>query len=282
MTKRSVLKKHISSLSEIKSIVNAMKNLSLMETNKVNKLISTQSRVVDTIQKVILDFLSYHQAIAKSLSSEEPKLCILIGSERGFCGNFNELLLKHWHEKRANVKTIAVGNKLVAKMQKDSPDIIKINGANIAQEIVPVVLSLIKELGQIYVKSQFLIDIRNWEIIFNTDTDQGIAPKTFRPFTDLIGQATPAFPVAPLLYLDPEDFFLKLTEQYLYAILYQNFYYSFIAENNQRLKHMDAALNWMDKKNNELKLKLNEFRQEEITEEIEVMSLSAHEILLTE
>lgn len=48
-----------------------------------------------------------------------------------------------------------------------------------------------------------------------------------------------------------------------------------MVDNRQRLLHMDGAVRWLDKSSEELLLHYNRLRQEEITEEIEVILLSA-------
>ena len=60
-------------------------------------------------------------------------------------------------------------------------------------------------------------------------------------------------------------------------MLYRAFYLSFLAENRDRLRHMDGALQTLDKNWNQLHRMSNVLRQEEITEELEVIMLSAAE-----
>ena len=66
-----------------------------------------------------------------------------------------------------------------------------------------------------------------------------------------------------------------LTGHYLYAALNAVLYSSLMAENRQRQVHMDRALQRLDEDSARLQLTYNIQRQEEITEEIEVILLSA-------
>ncbi len=52
-------------------------------------------------------------------------------------------------------------------------------------------------------------------------------------------------------------------------------YSSLMAENQQRQAHMDRALQRLDEDSARLRLRYNNQRQEEITEEIEIILLSA-------
>jgi F-type H+-transporting ATPase subunit gamma len=51
-------------------------------------------------------------------------------------------------------------------------------------------------------------------------------------------------------------------------------YSSLMAENQRRIQHMDAAVRRLERTSTELLQKRNVLRQEEITEEIEVIMLS--------
>lgn len=79
----------------------------------------------------------------------------------------------------------------------------------------------------------------------------------------------------PLLNLDPLVFATDLIDQHLFSLLHEVFYSSLMAENLRRFRHMDQAVQRLEKDMVELVLKRNSLRQEEITEEIEVIMLSA-------
>ena len=81
------------------------------------------------------------------------------------------------------------------------------------------------------------------------------------------------FAYPPLLNLTPEELYPQLLEQYLFSVLYRAFYLSFLEENRERLRHMEAALDTLETHLNRLKREGNALRQEEITEEIEVILL---------
>ncbi|HEU5407471.1 MAG TPA: F0F1 ATP synthase subunit gamma, partial [Nitrospira sp.] len=62
---------------------------------------------------------------------------------------------------------------------------------------------------------------------------------------------------------------------HLFSLLHEVFYSSLMAENLHRFQHMDQAIHRLEKDRGELVRKRNSLRQEEITEEIEVIMLSA-------
>jgi F-type H+-transporting ATPase subunit gamma len=79
---------------------------------------------------------------------------------------------------------------------------------------------------------------------------------------------------APLLYLPPQGLLTGLVEEYLFAALYGLLYSSLMAESQRRMQHMDTAVRRLEKTSAELVRNRNSLRQEEITEEIEVIMLS--------
>ncbi|MDD2677715.1 MAG: F0F1 ATP synthase subunit gamma, partial [Methylacidiphilaceae bacterium] len=81
--------------------------------------------------------------------------------------------------------------------------------------------------------------------------------------------------VPPLLQISPRHFSEDLVETYLLAGLHEAIYSSLAAENRKRMEHMQNALDRLDKRIAELTGAANRLRQEEITEEIEVILLSA-------
>ncbi|MEQ1531113.1 MAG: F0F1 ATP synthase subunit gamma, partial [Methylococcales bacterium] len=77
-----------------------------------------------------------------------------------------------------------------------------------------------------------------------------------------------------ILNLPPVDFFSDLVQHYLFAVLHEIFYISLMAENQRRLQHLEGAVKHLDDETSRLRRKAQIYRQEEITEEIEVILLN--------
>jgi F-type H+-transporting ATPase subunit gamma len=98
MTRRHEIEEHLRSLQDIREIMGSMKSLSLMETRKLARFLSSQQRVVHSIEQAAADFL----AVYPQLSTPPAVSCnvyILIGSEQGFCGDFNQTLIDAFDER---------------------------------------------------------------------------------------------------------------------------------------------------------------------------------------
>ena len=147
MSKRHELQHQLEAYSEIRDILGAMKNLALMETRKLTRFLATQHRVVQGIEIATVDLLNFYPDIATGSGQNHP-VYLLIGSERGFCGDFNEAVKSAWEtyaqkltQKESTV--IVVGYRLSTKLQEDPRIAASLDGAGIAEEVEAVLTRLI-------------------------------------------------------------------------------------------------------------------------------------------
>ena len=272
MSKLSDLKAHIHTLGEIKSILNAMKNLSIVEMTKVSRLLATHGKVAATIQEALADFESFYQSLRPDPGAK-GLLCVLIGSERGFCGGFNEQIVSHFEKAGAGYKIVrflVIGRKLAMKFEGD-PRLAGIMDGPSAAEEIPATISDLCEKLRVY--SEF-----RWLVIHNDGGESKLETLETNPLETRTKKVTTSFPFPPLLYLPPAQIYPLLLEQNLFAMLYGIFYLSFMAENRERLRHMEGALGKIEKDWSRMTLRANALRQEEITEELEVILLNADSV----
>ncbi|MDE3019460.1 MAG: F0F1 ATP synthase subunit gamma [Nitrospirota bacterium] len=277
MSKRQELAKHLGTLHELSEIMGAMKNLALMESHKLTRFLSTQRRVVATIESAATDFFTFYPELMVH-PSEAESVYLVIGSERGFCGDFNEALLDAaWTQVRErHVHTpllITVGHKLAAKVVGDERVIASIEGPNVVEEAQPVLIHLMDTLNGLHARSESFSPL-TLTVLFNRADETGIHLQAFQPFRQF-GRGAGRFSHPPLLNMPPRSFLASLIDQYLFAVLHEVFYSSLMAENRRRFQHMDNAIQRMEREASDLARRRNVLRQEEITEEIEVIMLSA-------
>lgn len=263
MSKSRELQLHIEQLEEIRSILNAMKNLAFMVLYKVSRLQPLQSQIVSHIENSAVTFLGVYPNVVTPIYSDEP-IYIVIGSERGFCGDFNEQLLESLtHEPHA--KIIAIGLRLMGKLENYSYNVIAtLTGANVEEDVSQVVEKLFEQFDQLPENQTFIALYHDYP---NDEIKQ-------RQILPLILPATPSNKSLEL-NLPPEHFFAHLFKQYLLAALQEILYLSLLIENRRRLQHLDGAVQHLDKQTQTLNRKSQTFRQEEITEEIEVILLGS-------
>jgi len=271
MTRRHQQITHRRKLSEIRNIMNSMKTLAIMETHKLERFIESQSTMAITIENMAADFLHFNPQVLPSIEPTS-NIILLIGSERGFCGDFNEQVIKKLdlsftNTLQNNTTLIAVGSKLHPLLNETDHKVIFIEGAGVVEEIFSVVDSLAKILGDSQ-KSAFLNVLHHSSNHNELVVEQLLPPFQKMPETKK-NSSTP-----PLLNITSREFFLDLTEHYLFNSLHRILYMSLMIENQHRIQHLENATHHLDEKTEELKHKINALRQEEIIEEIEVILLN--------
>jgi len=278
MSKLRDLEAQIRSLNEIKEIMNAMKNLSLMETHRLERLLDTQRRAVSTIESASADFFFFRPHLT-SRAEEFRDVYLLIGSERGFCGDFNESLLRAMDDHGgvpAGTALVVIGSKLGNKMVDDPRVTAFVDGATVVEEIASVAANLAQALSRVSSLRRGAAPLR-LTVFHNHPPHESVEVSVVGPFKQPEPK-NPPFAYAPLLNLKPGSFLRALAGQYLEAALQELLYRSLAAENQRRLRHMDSAVRRLERTLADLVRRRNTLRQEEITEEIEVIMLGAERL----
>jgi len=270
VTRRHQLADRLAGLREVRAILSAMKNIALMELRALAGLLEHQRRAMATIERAAADFLCFHAPPGEAAPA--ATVCIVIGSERGFCGEFNEALEAEARAVRARgERLVAVGARLADRLEEaDGGGLLA--GANVAEELSAVLQRVAAELERVQ-RAAPPGPLRVKAVYQNPD---GSGPLT-RTIAPLPLPERPPRPraYAPRLTLAPPEFFAGLLEQALLMSLQEAFSVSLIAENRRRLEQMEGALRRLDEITANLARRLNASRQEEITQEIEVIMLSA-------
>ena len=278
MSQHSDMELHLHHLSEMRNILNAMKNLAFMESRKLSRLLQSQTQMVSDLQRVAADFLSFYP-YHESVNEARHDIYLLIGSERGFCGNFNAKLLQMFDMRypltnEQSYAIIVIGDKLRKYLKTDPRVASFIAGACFEEEIESVLNATVSAVNKLQQQYGY---ISLTAVYHAEETDQITSQSVLPPFQMAI--KTTNFTCAPLLNLPAADFFTDMSEQYLLAALHEIAYNSLMIENNWRAQHLDNAVNRLDKNTEILKQKSRMLRQEAITEEIEVIMLGAENML---
>lgn len=275
MTRRHEIEEHLHSLSDIREIMNSMKSLSLMETRKLARFLSSQQRVVRSIEQAARDFLTAYPQLAMPPPTA-AHVYILIGSEQGFCGDFNQALTDAFNNvvqthPASDIKLIAVGMKLYNSVQ-DHPLLIKsLQGPTVGQEVDAVLMELVNTISRLGQELGAL----SITALHHAHENEGIQITSILPPFQSLNIPRDRYVYPPHLNVSSEYFHDKLIDHYIFAALFEMFYSSLMAEHYRRMQHLEGAIDRLEQQSDELGKKRNILRQEEITEEIEVIMLSA-------
>jgi F-type H+-transporting ATPase subunit gamma len=245
-----------------------------METRKLAQRLETQRQAVACVERAAADLLAFHPN-KKSVPGLHP-VCLLIGSNRGFCGDFNEQVLRVLQEP-AGVKPtpgtalIAVGYRLSAKLAGDSRLAATLEGADVAEETDAVLGGIVAALSQLR-ENRGPVSLT--AVYQQPETAAVAKARLLPPFQDHMA-LDPGFSCPPLLNLDPTEFLVNLVDHYLLATLHEVLCASLMAENRRRMQHLEGALRHLDERVEYLRRRGRQVRQEEIIEEIEVILLGA-------
>lgn len=278
MSKRGQIQKHLGTLKDIGGIMGAMKNISLMETHKLARFLAHQHRVLAGIEAATADFLAHHPEIGyRPAAATMSGVVVAIGSQRGFCGDFNESLTQalrhHWRDTAGSPSDVlVVGRRLAAKLGREPRISASFDGPSVAEEVQPVMQRLMDALGELQPRAGEY-GLLSVSVFAHRDGENQLGVRSILPAPNPV-QTTPRFAYPPLLNLAAPKCFADLARHYLWAQMHDVFYGSLMAENRCRLQHMEGAMQRMEEKADEMQRKYNMLRQEEITEEIEVIMLS--------
>ncbi len=270
MTARREVERHLKTLEDIRGIMGSMKTLALLETRKLARRLAAQNRVVESIETAAADLRGFFP-FTPSLPEGSPHVYLLFGSERGFCGDFNEALLRALPPTGTGRPPLllAVGRKLGTKLEGDPRAVALLDGASVAEEVEKILNRLVDTLTTLQQRyGAFSLTAVYHRAAANDIRTVRVLP----PFQE--SPPSPRFAFAPRLTLEPEAFFAALLDHYLFAALHAMAYTSLMAENHRRMEHLEGAVRRLEQDVAELARQRNILRQEEITEEIEVIMLS--------
>lgn len=274
MNRRRYLLTQTHTLEEMHKILGAMKNLAYIETGKLTQRIENQVLVLENILQIAADFLAFHPD--PFTHRWHAHVLIAIGSERGFCGDFNDKLLRHLDEVTASPESaytalISVGYRIGAKLEHHPLRAAAIEGAATTEEIERVLTLMVDEIAALRDAGS---PLRLSCLHLGGATGEAMIESLLPPFQEKkAGGASYSTP--PLLYLPPQDFFQQLVDQYLLAALHKILYESLMVENQHRLRHLDGALRHLEQRLEQMRQRDRQLRQEEIIEEIEVILLGS-------
>ncbi|QKX18279.1 FoF1 ATP synthase subunit gamma [Microbulbifer sp. YPW1] len=281
MSRRRELLHQCKKLGEAREIVSSMKSLAFMESRRLDNFLGIQRQLVQVMETAAADFLQFHSNVLQGadLHGEAPlHLFLLLGSERGFCGNFNvrlvdtlELAIREKKDGTGDIAVIACGRKLCGRLEGHPHLIADLDGAAVLDEVTGTLNRLVDTLGDLQ-RGETALTLT---VLYHDPEQESVVVRELLPPFQQLPSHNTGLNGPPQLNLPPGQFLMALVDQYLFAALQEMLYVSLMAENLQRMQHLEGAVRYLDQNLEALRRRSNQLRQEEITEEIEVILLSA-------
>lgn len=262
----------IAALHDIEEIVAAMRGLAFVELRRLVELIAHQRETLAARERAIAELLAHYPQPLSEPRDGGGEVLIAIGSERGFCGDFNALLVAELKRSLRDRRLLVVGVRLALALADEGIAHEALAGATVSEEVPRVLQRIAAALGDLESSHARISGL----VVLHHDSDSAIAHVRLLP-----SPAPPSQP-APLtrlqLQLPPRELFQALMDQDLLGRLNAALLASLHAENRRRLDHTGAAIDRLDRELDSVQHKRRRARQEAITQEIEIMLLGAQDL----
>jgi F-type H+-transporting ATPase subunit gamma len=268
MSKRREVDARIGALAEIHSIMTSMKNLAMIETRRLARFHDTQQRVVDSIGLALNEVRRHYLPEELPADSLAP-VYLVLGSERGFCGAYNEQLLDLLERQPGlpQAPVIGVGTRLAGPLERRYPHAVCVPGAAVADEVEAALSAIAQAIAGLRgSRAAFSL-----QVVYCQPDNRGPVCLPVLPALE----PGPARGLPPMLNVAPAPLLGELLEHYLFAVTNAWLFAALMAENQRRVQHLEQAGQHLEREVDALGKRRNVLRQEEIIEEIEVILLSA-------
>jgi F-type H+-transporting ATPase subunit gamma len=165
---------------------------------------------------------------------------------------------------------LATGRKLHGSLNGNPCVTAFLEGASVVEEVETVLTHVVDTLMALQKQHGVL----SLSALYHVIDNNAVVRQDLLPPFQVHCQRRAEVSISPVLNLTPELFLIELSHHYLYASLHEIFYASLMAENHQRIRHLEGAVKHLEEKVETLQRQANTRRQEEIIEEIEVLLLS--------
>ena len=310
MSRRHALAERLQLYDELREIMKAMRNIAVMEIHRLQRILEAQDITREAIEQAATAFFAGNPHLLPRRTTGAG-LLVAIGSERGFCGDFNTTILQRLRAELAAAAqppaVVLVGARLIQAAQ-DIPGVaLRLAGPAMQEEVRPALASLFSAMAE-HAHLQRAFTLQGLGIIHHSPPNHGVAnhgvanhgaanhgaasrnavdrgvashdvathgaaATCYRP-AERMRELRDRVGAPPELLLPPAQCLQGILEQYLSASMHSVFFGSLTAENHVRLAHMETAVHRLDERIALGRQRQNVLRQEEITEEVEEIMLS--------
>lgn len=276
------IRRKIGSVNNIWKLTSALETLSALKMKKAQKIALLSSPFAQKIAE-ILERLETVLAEKKSIFLQEREgkknLIVVVTSDRGFCGSFNQNILKvaereinELKKQKETVRVFPVGKNGIKFFKNKGHKVdLSFSGAGDfgeLEEIKPISDFLVRS----YLENKFQ---KIWICYTSFVSTFSLKPKKIQllplnqeEFKDFLGENLAAGKVEFLIEPDKETLVEEITPQLISYLIYQCILESNAAEHSARMLAMKNASDNAKNKAGQLWLDYNKVRQEQITREV--------------
>lgn len=262
MSQRREVEARLALYDELSGILGAMRSFALAELRKVGKREVAQQQVVASLAGCLDDLADSLPADMYANPAQPTNdIWLLFGSVRGFCGSFNEDVMRLWRALGHQQAPLILFGERLHLMAEERDALHMLTGADSALDAPTAIDRILAAVLSLRGQAEFglMACIRD---------EQGARSQRLWPLSPALHKTNLNL---PLTYAPVTEVAIGVAEYYLFHNLLALLLRSIRVENHMRLMQMETALRHLDRGGEELQRQRNRLRQEEIVEEIELM-----------
>jgi F-type H+-transporting ATPase subunit gamma len=264
------LGRRIVALDDIGKLLSAMRSLAFIEMRRLADGAARRAATVAAIQQAIDDLIAWYPS-ARPNRIPDRDVIVLVGSERGLCGDFDEVVASHegFTRDSGDSLPIAVGSRLCQLLEERGMAHRAIAGAAVIEDASNVLLNMTAALGNsVHGDNDSTVGL----VVIHHGDDGTVRAERVLPIPTAPSTSSMVRD-RPLLQLPPRRLYEMLVEHYVFTALNVILLASLLAENRRRQEQMSGALDRLHERVDDLDRHRRQARQEAITEEIEIILL---------
>lgn len=282
------LRRRIVSVEDMQSVVSTMKTLAAVRIRQFETAAEATRAYSQTVM-LALQVLIRDQPTTSTSGfvhrDTERVGCVLLGTDQGFCGRFNEIVSQAGMEfSRCERKAgrhapvfLTVGSRLHQLVSAAQQQVSwTTNLPSTVAEITPVIQQIMPQIE----RWQRELNVQRIELFCNRRSSEStyeVNRIQLMPLADEFLQRIRKQPwqsrSLPVYHLPWRDLFTYVIRQYLFLQLFRAFAESLASENASRIAAMQQAEKNIEQRLSQLNQQFNQNRQQAITEELlEIMS----------
>jgi len=282
MAELEALRRRIGTAEDLQSVVKTMKGLaavSIRQYERAVQSLAVYSRTIELGLQVVLKKTDNLQSRRNSVSPGSNLACIVIGSDQGMCGQFNEQLSTYLRKSLADracslsdLRLLVVGTRMFSRIMDLEVKERESYGLPSSLSVFRPTLEAMVERINYWTFSHGVE--RVW-LVYNRHAKGGRSVPgllELLPLDALWMESIKSRPwgsrMLPSFSEDVGTLFASLVRQYLFVSLYRGLAESMAAENAARLTAMQAAEKNVEERLQELQGDYHRERQMAITEEL--------------
>jgi F-type H+-transporting ATPase subunit gamma len=275
------IKRRIDNAKDLLSIVKTMKALAAVNIRQFERAMESLGNYYRAIEMGFLVVLRDPavQLIAPKAVHTSRMGAIVLGSDQGMCGQFNEQIasfsiaqMNRLAIRKENCMVLALGVRLISRLEElNQPieDAMPISGsiAGIAPMVQEILMRVDKWRSDRAIDQVFLFCNRPTSVATYQPHVVRLLPVDPDQFRNLANEKWPSR-VLPMFTMDGRQLLSALIRQYLFITLFRAFAESLASENTSRLATMQSAERSISEHLENLDAQFHQQRQSAITEEL--------------